>query len=217
MNSVWQTGDLLVSGTPPAAAPPVVKFGGSLFSRPSWADDLRSLLAERTGGGLIVVGGGPLADGLRAIDATSRQSNQLMHALAIASMGITARLVAVALGLPRIADPDELGALGKLGSFATGPAAVLDPVRWFAACPQHRGLPQGWQVTSDSIAAVAAARAGGGLLLAKSVPPPHAGLQALAAAGWIDGHFPAVAAAAGRITWAARVSPTPPGPPAAAR
>ena len=58
---------------------------------------------------------------------------------------------------------------------------------------------------------------GGGLLLAKSVPPPHAGLQALAAAGWIDGHFPAVAAAAGRITWAARVSPTPPGPPAAAR
>jgi hypothetical protein len=63
-------------------------------------------------------------------------------------------------------------------------------------------------VTSDSIAARVAAEAAAGLLLVKSVPPPpYPGgphlLAALAAAGWVDGHFPEAAAGLGEIGWAA--------------
>lgn len=199
MSGVWRTGTLLVSGLPPAAAPLVLKFGGSLFRRPSWPDDLRSLLAGKTGGCLVVVGGGPLVDGLRAIDAASRQPDGLMHELAVAGMGITARLVAATVSLPRIADPRAL---------AGDTIAVLDPVEWYAACPHGRGLPAGWRVTSDSIAARIAGDQGR-LLLVKSVPPPVQAEAAgdsfacLAAAGWVDGHFPVVASKLAAVSWAA--------------
>lgn len=205
MSLSWTTGDLVVAATPPAAAALVVKFGGSLFTRPSWPHDLRALrdllarLAETSCGCLVVVGGGPLVDGLRRMDAVSPQPARLMHDLAIACMGTTAEVVAAALGLPRVADPLELGA---------GATAVLDPVRWFAACPLGRGLPVGWQVTSDSIAARVAGERGR-LLLAKSTPPPaHAlaaadPLRALSASGWVDDHFPAAAAGLAAVSWAA--------------
>lgn len=202
MTGDWRFG-VLQDGPPAAAAAAlIVKVGGSLLAGPEWPEALATLLAATAGRRVLVVGGGPVVDGLRTIDAAATRPAAVMHWLAIEALGITARLVAEATGLPLVAAPE------------TSEVAVLDAPRWLRTAAS---LPEGWQVTSDSIAAVAAARAGGGLLLAKSVPPPHAGLQALAAAGWIDGHFPAVAAAAGRITWAARVSPTPPGPPAAAR
>lgn len=208
MSCVWRTGDLLVSTAPLAATPLVVKFGGSLFSRPSWPDDLRALLAARAGARLVVVGGGPLVDGLRAIDAASRQAEGLMHELAIACMGITARLVAAELGLPLLADPGDLGDLGDRTPAASGRVAVLDAARWFAACPHGRGLPAGWQVTSDCIAArVAGDR--GRLLLVKSVPPPEQpptvvdAIAALAGTGWVDDHFPVVATGLAAVSWAA--------------
>jgi len=66
----------------------------------------------------------------------------------------------------------------------------------------------GWEVTSDSIAAHVAAAYGGELLLVKSVPPPSLPasqnqLEALAAAGWVDSHFPSAAAGLATISWAA--------------
>lgn len=199
MGHAWQAGNLVVSAVPPAATPLVIKCGGSLLGRPSWPDDLRSLLAMQAGGCLVVVGGGLLVDGLRRIDAAGPQPDELMHELAIACMGITARLVATALDLPRIAEPRALP--GDV-------TAVLDPVPWFAACPRGRGLPATWRVTSDSIAATVAG-VGGRLLLAKSVAPPAQALAAadplaaVSAAGWVDAHFPTAAAGLAAISWAA--------------
>ena len=77
------------------------------------------------------------------------------------------------------------------------------------------GLPIGWHVTSDSIAAFAAATLRADLLLAKSVPPPRlpAGeppLELLARAGWVDAFFPEAAAAVERIGWACPASVPPP-------
>jgi aspartokinase-like uncharacterized kinase len=166
----------------------VVKIGGSLLARPAWPEWIAALVAATHGPRVFVVGGGPVVDGLRAVDAAAPQPAAAMHWRAIEALGITARLVADATGLPLVETPD-----------ATTPA-VLDVARW---TPAAAALPEGWHVTSDSIAAVVAARVGGGLLLAKSLPPPVADLGGLAAAGWIDAHFPTVAAAAGRITWAA--------------
>lgn len=183
-----------------AERPPrlVVKVGGSLLSRPGWPALLASLI-----GGLdrrpsrIVVGGGAIVDGLRTIDRAAPQPEELVHALAIDAMRLTARLVASALGLPLVPGVDDGG----------GPA-VLDVPAWIGRSPTATRLPAGWEVTSDTIAACAAAEHAAGLLLVKSVPPPPCPgavdvLAALAAAGWVDGHFPAAATGIVEIGWMA--------------
>lgn len=180
----------------------VVKLGGSLLARTAWATAIADLLAEQIRPQLLVVGGGPIVDGLRAIDAAAPQSAAAMHWWAIEAMGITARVVAEALGLPLVTSPSGTT------------QGVLDVPAWLRG---DASLPVGWHVTSDSIAAVAARAAGAGLLLVKSVPPPAHDLAMAAAAGWVDPHFPAVAAALDRIAWAAPVSPTTAGRPPAGR
>jgi aspartokinase-like uncharacterized kinase len=183
-----------------AIAPPctIVKFGGSLLVRPHWAGEVRMLLATVPHAAALVVGGGPLVDGLRAIDAADPQPADRMDRLAIEAMGLTARMVAEATGLPIAIEPQG----GRL--------VVLDASAWLA---RHRGshpLPVGWGVTSDSIAAAVAAAHGASLVLAKSVAPPNgASLEELAQAGWVDEQFPLVAARVAEIRWAAPEAVTP--------
>jgi hypothetical protein len=120
-----------------------------------------------------------------------------MHHLAIEALRVTARLAAAALGLPlstSAADDDK--------------TVVLDVPAWLARDPIGRALPAGWQVTSDSIAARVAAATGASLLLAKSAAPPPcpadtSDLESVAAAGWVDDHFPVAAAGLDLIEWAA--------------
>ncbi len=173
---------------------PIVKLGGSLLTRPSWPEDVGALVASLAGP-VLVVGGGPIVDGLRRIDAARPQPTFLMHTLAIEAMRLTARIVADTLGLsitPTI-DPD-----------AAGPR-ILDATAWLESHPSAASIPAGWEVTSDSIAAAIAGSAGRHLLLVKSRPPPSLGdeLAALSAAGWVDDHFPTAAAAVTGIGWAA--------------
>ena len=179
------------------ARPLVMKVGGSLLSRPGWPSRLAALIATVDGRiRRIVVGGGGVVEGLRGIDRAAPQPPDVMHTLAIECMGVTARLVAAALGLPIVAGVD-------------GPArvAVLDVPAWLGhAADPH--LPGGWHVTSDSIAARVAAEFAAGLLLVKSVPPPPCPdgpqlLAALARAGWVDEYFPRAAAGLDAIDWAA--------------
>jgi aspartokinase-like uncharacterized kinase len=186
----------------PRQAPLVIKLGGSLLDRPAWPAELIDLLAMTPLPAVLVVGGGRLVDALRRIDATSPRPAEVMHRLAIDALGLTARLVASAVGLPLVTSPAPDPA-------AAGPrVAVLDTPAWLtAAGPPARlaRLPVGWHVTSDSIAAVVAAEMGRRLMLVKSVPPPCPGddLPALASAGWIDGYFPEAAASLDAIGWAA--------------
>jgi aspartokinase-like uncharacterized kinase len=202
MTAGWHHGVLRGGAEIRPAGRLVVKLGGSLLARTGWVAAIADLLAEQVHPHLIVVGGGPVVDGLRAIDAAAPQSAAVMHWRAIEAMGITARVVAEALGLPLVTSP-------------SGAAhGVLDVPEWLRG---DASLPVGWHVTSDSIAAVAARAAGAGLLLAKSVPPPAHDLATAAAVGWVDPHFPAVAAALDQITWAAPVSPTKAGRPPAGR
>lgn len=194
MTARWRQGVIRGGALPPAPRT-VIKFGGSLLTRPTWPEELRALVAAgRAGPTAIVVGGGPVVDGLRAIDAASPRPAHVMHRLAIEAMAITARLVAEATALPLVAEPvwDE-------------PATVvLDAARWLASPGRDDCLPVGWQVTSDSIAAVVAAASTAALVLAKSMPPSaaHDDLASLARAGWVDDHFPVAAARLERIAWA---------------
>jgi hypothetical protein len=179
----------------------VIKLGGSLLRLPDWPRRARSLLDAVGGGPTIVVGGGAVVDGLRAIDAAaadrSAALDAVVHRLAIEAMGITARLVAHALGLPLVE---------TVPAVAGRQAVVLDVPAWLSHDDRLAALPAGWHVTSDSIAAVVAAACGRGLLLAKSVPPPPCPdpvLASLSAAGWVDGFFPTAARHLRVIGWAA--------------
>ena len=196
----WMRG--VIRSTTGAAVPrTVIKFGGSLLVRPAWRDELRTLVADCAGPTTIVVGGGPLVDGLRALDAASSCPAEVMHRLAIDAMGITTRLAAEAASLKLAAEPAD----------AAG-AVVLDAAAWLSEAGRYDDLPVGWHVTSDSIAAAVATACGAMLLLAKSVPPPEfAGdVASLAKAGWVDDHFPSAAANLERIEWAVPegISPT---------
>jgi len=217
----WQFGSLASQPvgrepTMPAQSPLVIKLGGSLLSQSGWPQGIAELLRaipapsrESPAGSatsepahfapLLVIGGGSVVEGLRQIDAASPQPAALMHALAIELMGITARLVAANTGLPLVAAWPTAEARG---------ACLLDVPQWLAENQRLSTLPVGWEVTSDSIAARVAAAYGGELLLVKSVPPPSLPasqnqLKELAAAGWVDSHFPSAAAGLPMISWAA--------------
>ncbi len=184
---------------PTAAAPLLVlKIGGSLLSRPAWPALLVQLLAVcGPRPCCLVVGGGAVVDGLRTLDRIMPQSPALMHDLAIDGMRLTARLVAEAISLPLTSTPQS-----------HEKATVLDVPTWLAVGTRAASLPIGWQVTSDSIAARVAVEYDGGLMLAKSVPPPpcpdHVDpLISLAQSGWVDNHFPIAAAPLVSIEWAA--------------
>lgn len=193
MTAGWMRG-VIRGGPRTAISPTVIKFGGSLLGRTSWPDDLRTLLAGFAGPTTIVVGGGAVVEGLRAIDAASPRPAAVMHQLAIEAMGVTARLVAEAAGLPLAAAP----ALAER-------AVVLDAAAWLSSVDRGNELPVGWHVTSDSIAAAVAVDAAAALVLAKSVPPSASAddLASLAREGWVDDHFPVAAAHVERIEWAA--------------
>jgi aspartokinase-like uncharacterized kinase len=191
-------------GVVPGPAALVIRFGGSLLERADWPELAAALLDGPTLFGAaaaaptIVVGGGSVVEGLRAIDRTRSADPRLIHRLAIDGMGITARLVASTLGLPLVTRPIDR-------------PAVLDMAGWLAAeATRSEGIPAAWNVTSDSLAAVVAAAHGGDLLLVKSVPPPLSegasgppSLESLAASGWVDGWFPEAAARVATIRWAA--------------
>jgi len=190
----WQFGVIRNSAAGPADRLWVVKIGGSLLARSDWPADLAALIAALPRPLLLVVGGGAIVDGLRTLDAACPQPPERMHTLAIDAMRLTARLVADAVRFPLVADPPTSDA-----------AVVLDVAAWLDAHPRLReSLPVGWHVTSDSIAAVIAAALGGDLMLAKSVAPPcgDGDLATLAAAGWVDPHFPIAARAVDAIAWA---------------
>jgi hypothetical protein len=117
-----------------------------------------------------------------------------MDRLAIESLRLSATLVAASLSLPRSRAPGR-----------AAPACVLDAAGWLSGAGRRHSLPVGWQVTSDSIAAAVATANRADLLLAKRVPPPGpaSDLESLAAAGWVDEHFPTAARGLGGIGWAA--------------
>lgn len=197
MSGDWLRGVIIAEPDAGVARTRVLKLGGSLLTLPKWPDRLADLVddvRQSTCELIIVVGGGPPVDGLRKIDAAAPQAADLMDRLAIEALRLSATLVAASLSLPLTRAPGR-----------AAPAFVLDAAGWLARAGRRQGLPVGWQVTSDSIAAAVATSVRAGLVLAKRGPPPAeaSGLEQLAAAGWVDGHFPQAAGGLRSITWTA--------------
>jgi 5-(aminomethyl)-3-furanmethanol phosphate kinase len=131
--------------------PIVVKIGGGLL-RAEGVEGLRRACAEVTAAAatqpvLVVPGGGPFAEAVRAVDAQVGLDERLAHALAIQAMDQLGTMLAPLL--PDVERLAELVAPRSIGLLIAGPA--------FRDRPE---IPESWAVTSDSLAVLAAGAIG---------------------------------------------------------
>ena len=176
--------------TPPdrAARPEIVKLGGSLTASPR----LPMLLAHYAEIGapvVLVPGGGPLADAVRALQPRLTLSDHAAHHMAILAMEQTA--LAFADVEPRLQPCADAPAIAH--AHAEGRAALWLPA---ALARAAHDLPESWNVTSDSLAlwlgiTLDAAR----VTLVKSAPvaQPHGPAAEWAASGLVDPYVPVLA------------------------
>ena len=126
----------------------VIKIGGALLSL---GDTLPRALAaiellSPDLSLLIVPGGGPFADAVRAVDESHALSSDEAHWMAILGMDQYAIIQASRLrNAELVSHPGEIAR-----THARGRTPVLAPYRWLHEADP---LPHGWHVTSDSIAA----------------------------------------------------------------
>jgi 5-(aminomethyl)-3-furanmethanol phosphate kinase len=146
--------------------PLVVKVGGGLL-RDEGLEGLRRACAEVTEIAeerpvLVVPGGGPFADAVRAVDERVGFDDATAHALALRAMDQLGLLLHSRLPGAELVDdlvvPRSLGLLQAAAAFEGRP-----------------GVPESWAVTSDSLAVLAAGAIGAvEAVLLKSVDGVHA-------------------------------------------
>jgi aspartokinase-like uncharacterized kinase len=156
----------------------VVKIGGSLLRDPQRLYEVLDVVADaRQDGALLVVpGGGPFADTVRAMDRRVGITDDAAHWMALLAMDQYAHLLQSRLrGATLVSTP--AAALAALGA---GTLAVLAPYRWLRDADP---LPHSWDVTGDSIAAWIA----GALGVPRLVLIKPAGVTGAAA---VDAYFP---------------------------
>jgi aspartokinase-like uncharacterized kinase len=174
-----------------AASLVVLKVGGSLFDHPALGPGLNLYLdpVVRTDRVWVLPGGGGVAGVARQLDAIHRLGPEVSHWLALRGMTVTARFLRALLpGSETTAATPSLRGRG---------VAVLDGYQFARDDDGKPGsLPHSWDVTSDSLAARAAAVGGAKrLVLLKSVDvPAGTSWPEAAARGWVDGYFPKVGA-----------------------
>jgi aspartokinase-like uncharacterized kinase len=131
--------------------PLVVKIGGGLL-RGEGLQGLRRATAEASEIAasrpvLVVPGGGPFADAVRAVDEQVGLDVATAHALALQAMDQLGLLLRPLLPAPELLT--DLVAPRKLGLLQAAPGFANRP-----------GVPESWTVTSDSLAVLAAAAIG---------------------------------------------------------
>jgi 5-(aminomethyl)-3-furanmethanol phosphate kinase len=129
----------------------VVKVGGGLSGMPGALAAVGDALARagRRHPLLVVPGGGPFADAVRAFDRREPLSADAAHWMALLAMDQYAYVLAERIpGAVLVEEPGRLkAALGDAG------VAILAPYRWLRAADV---LPHTWDATSDSVAAFVA-------------------------------------------------------------
>jgi 5-(aminomethyl)-3-furanmethanol phosphate kinase len=132
-------------------SPLVVKIGGGLLKREGRPGleracaEARELAKSRPV--LVVPGGGPFADAVRAVDAQLGLADDVAHVLALQAMDQLGVLLR-----PLLPDAELLS-----GLVAPGALALLLAAPAFIDRPE---IPQSWSVTSDSLAVLAAGAIG---------------------------------------------------------
>jgi 5-(aminomethyl)-3-furanmethanol phosphate kinase len=168
----------------------VVKVGGSLAEGDPVVDAACSALASGgvAAGALVVPGGGPFAEAVRAADRALGLGATAAHRMAILAMDQYGLLLAHRIGeAGGSAAPVRTPASAR-AALARGDLPVLLPAGWLESADP---LPHSWDVTSDSIAAwVAGACGAPRLVLVKRAPAAAGRLADLVARGYLDRNFP---------------------------
>jgi 5-(aminomethyl)-3-furanmethanol phosphate kinase len=184
-----------------AAGLVVVKLGGShAFSHhlTAWLD----ALAPAAGRVVIVPGGGPFADAVRAAQPQMGFDDRAAHRMALLAM----EQYACALSSLRAPLIIAQGAAGIRTNLRAGKVPVWAPSRMAL---RAKDVPWSWDVTSDSLAAwLAGVLRAKLLLLVKSIAPLPAPARAseLAARGVVDAAFPRFLGAGGAQAYIAGAS-----------
>jgi 5-(aminomethyl)-3-furanmethanol phosphate kinase len=129
----------------------VIKIGGGLIAIPGALDRVcQEVSAASARHSIIVVpGGGPFADAVRAFDRSFPLSPATAHWMALLAMDQYGHVLVDRIrGAVLVDEPGSL-----LERVNTGSVAVLAPSRWLRSADV---LPRTWEVTSDSIAAFVA-------------------------------------------------------------
>lgn len=141
----------------------VIKIGGGLTSVPGALDRVCQVVSAAAGRHrmIVVPGGGPFADAVRAFDRSFPLSSPAAHWMALLGMDQYGHVLVDRI--PEAVLVEEPGSL--LDCLNRGSVAVLAPSRWLRSADV---LPRSWEVTSDSIAAfVAGAMDAARLILVK--------------------------------------------------
>jgi aspartokinase-like uncharacterized kinase len=148
----------------------VVKVGGSLFDLPDLGPRLAAWLAGRAErAALLVPGGGPTTDVVRAFDRRFGLGEEKAHWLALRALALNARVLADLLPAACV-----VGGVEECpAAWRTGRVPVLD-AHAFAQADAADRLPHCWDAGSDAVAARVAVAAGAArLVLLKSVDLPQ--------------------------------------------
>jgi 5-(aminomethyl)-3-furanmethanol phosphate kinase len=182
------------------APPVVIKVGGSLFDLDDLAARLTTLIGTlKPSPVALVAGGGAAADVVRDWDRRFGLDASTAHWLAIRAVGLNETLLARVV--PGCALADSWAAVAT--RWRAGETAILsiDPLLRAAEDAGEPVPPHSWDVTTDSIAAWAAARLGARLLLAKSVEAPNGSVDGAIAAGLVDRWFDRAVAPGLDVDW----------------
>jgi aspartokinase-like uncharacterized kinase len=165
----------------------VLKLGGAQ-ARGAWLRGWLDAIAGCAGRFVVVPGGGPFADAVRATQGEIGFDEEAAHDMAMLAMAQFGRaLVSLKPGFELV--EDEARIFACLGE---GRTPVWAPLRMASAA----GIPASWDITSDSLAAWLAGRLGASrLILVKHGAAASA--ATLASRGVVDPAFPAWLAAAG--------------------
>ena len=178
----------------------IVKLGGSLHDSPALRQRLTEIATLPGAARIVVPGGGPFADAVRALQPALAVDDLAAHRMAILAMQ--------QFGLALQAIEPRLALAETDAQLRAAPAAVWLPWRLAGLQP---AIAASWDVTSDSLACWLATRLGcDRLLLVKSAPidGQQSDLGAWATAGLVDPAFVSFAARfAGRIRLAYRDQP----------
>ena len=174
----------------------IVKLGGSHAFSPYLREIAASVAAARRPA-VIVPGGGPFADAVRAAQAQMGFDDGAAHRMALLAMCQFGE--AVASLHPRLRRANGIARIRA----ALGANAVPVWMPW-PVCDGLDTLPASWDITSDSLAAWLGAKLGAArLLLLKSADPPAGQFSAasLVKSGIADPAFPHYLEESGLEAW----------------
>lgn len=172
----------------------VLKLGGSLAEWPDLRAWVKLLASSWPVDVVVVPGGGPFADQVRAAQARWKFDDATAHRMAILAMEQYGRMLCgmTRQGLAPATSPAQIRRLLRAGITPVwAPAAMC-----FADARERRRIAETWDMTSDSLSAwLAALLRADRLVLVKSVRPASgATLSAMVRKGLIDRAFPRYAA-----------------------